>query len=70
LDHDSCQVFKFVYMRLTCRVAVLNTGLKLEFHLLKQQVFILLNYIIYVVNMRSKTFGATVDAIHLMAFYL
>jgi len=45
---------KFVYMRSTCRVAVLNKGLKLELHLLKQLVYILLTYILYVLNMGPK----------------
>jgi len=63
-------VMKFVYMRSTCCVAVLNKGIKLELHLLKQKVFILLTCILYVLNMGSKTFAATSDEIHLMAFYL
>jgi len=46
---------KFVYMGWTCRVAVLNKGLKLELHLPKQLVFLLLTYILYVLNMRSET---------------
>jgi hypothetical protein len=29
-DRDSCQVTKFVYMRSTCSVALLNNPLKLE----------------------------------------
>ena len=41
LDHDSCQVIKFVYMRTTCSVAIESMGLKLELNLLKQLVFIL-----------------------------
>jgi len=41
LDHDSCQVMKFVYMRTTCSLAIQNMGLKLELNLLKQLVFIL-----------------------------
>jgi len=54
LDHDLCQVMKFVYMRSTCCVPHLNKGLKLELHLLKQLLFILLTYILYVLNMGSK----------------
>jgi len=42
LDHDSGQVMKFVYMRTTCSVTILNMRLKLELNQLKQQVFILL----------------------------
>jgi len=42
LDHDSCQVMKFVYMRTTCSVAIQNMGLNLELNLMKQMVFILL----------------------------
>jgi len=30
LDHDSCQVMKFVYMRTTWSVAIQNMGLKLD----------------------------------------
>jgi len=61
---------KFVFMRLTCRVAVLNNGLKLELHLLKRLVFLLLTYNLYVLNMVSKTFGATSDEMLLITFYL
>jgi len=61
---------KFIYMRSTCCVAVLNKGLKVELHLLKQLVFNLLTYIFYVINTGFKTFGATSDEIRLMAFYL
>jgi len=41
-------------MRSTCIVAVLNKGLELEMHLLQQLVFILLTYILNVLNMGSK----------------
>jgi hypothetical protein len=61
---------KLLYMRSKCCVAVLNKELKLELQLLKQLVFILLTYILYVLNMGSKTFGVTSDEIHLMGFYL
>jgi len=54
LYHYSCQVMKLVYMRSTCSVAVVNKGLKLELHVLKQFVFVLLTYILYVLNMGSK----------------
>jgi len=33
-------------------------------------VFLLLTYILYVLNMVSKTFGATSDEMYLIAFYL
>ena len=42
LDHDSCQVMKFVHMRKTWSLAVMNMGLKVEMNVLKQLVFILL----------------------------
>jgi len=54
LDHALCQVMKFVYMRSTCCAPLLNKGLKLELNLLKQLVFILLTYVLYVLNMGSK----------------
>jgi len=60
---------KLLYMRSTCCVTVLNKGLKLELQLLKLLVFILLSYILYVLNMGSKTFTATSDGIYLMEFY-
>jgi len=41
LDHDSCKVMKFVYMRKTCSVAMQNMWLKLELNLVKQLVFII-----------------------------
>jgi len=70
LDHDSNQVMKFVYIRSTRSVAVLNKGLKLEFHLLKRLYvysfelhFICAEYVV-------ETFGATKDEISLMAFHL
>jgi len=54
LDHDSCQVMKFVYMRRTCSVAIQNKGLKLELNLMKQLVFILLCLYLICANMSSK----------------
>jgi len=54
LEHDLCQVMKFVCMKTSCCVAVLNKGLKLELHLLKQVVFILLKNYLYVLNVGSK----------------
>jgi len=44
----------FVYMRSICSIAVLNKALELQLHRLKQFVFILLTYILYVLNMGSK----------------
>jgi len=48
----------------------MNKGLRLELHLLKQMEFILLTYILYVLNMGFKTFATASDEIHLIAFYL
>jgi len=70
LDHDSGQVMKFVYMRTTCSVSILNKGLKLELNLLKQQVFILLSLYLICVVYEFEEFDATSDEIRLMAFYL
>ena len=64
-DHDSCQVMKFVYMRTTCNVAILNMGLNLELNLMKELVFILI-----CAEYEFETFGSTSDPIRLMAFYL
>ena len=69
LDHDSCQVMKFVYMRTTRSVAIQNMGLKLELNLMKQLVFILCLYLICA-EYEFETFGSTSDQIRLMAFYL
>jgi len=60
---------KLFYMRSTCCITVLNKGLKLELHLLKQPSFIFLSDILYMLNMETKTFTATSDGIHLMEFY-
>jgi len=54
LDHDSGQVMKFVYMRITCSVTLLNMRLKLELNQLKQQVLFFCLYILYLLNMSSK----------------
>jgi len=70
LDHDSCQVMKFVYMRMTCSVAIQNKGLKLELNLMKQLVFILLCLYLICAAYEFETFGSTSGQIRLMAFYL
>jgi len=70
LDHDSGRVIKFLYMRKTCSVSILNMGLKLELNLLKQLVFILLCLFLTCAEYELDTFGATSDEICLMAFYL
>jgi len=70
LDHDLGQVMKFVYMRTTCSVSILNKGLKLELNLLKQQVFILLSLYLICVEYEFEAFDATRNEIRLMAFYL
>ena len=70
LDHDSGQVMKFVYMRTTCSVSILNMGLKLEVNLLKQLVLILLCLFLKCAEYELETFGARGDEICLMAFYL
>jgi len=61
---------KFVFMRTTCSVSILNLGLKLVLNLLKQLVFILLCLFLICGNNELETFGATSDEIRLMAFYL
>jgi len=60
---------KFVYICSTCSAVVLNKGLKLELHLLKQSCvysfelhFICAEYVV-------ETFGVTKDEISLMAFH-
>jgi len=70
LDHDSGQVMKFVYMRTTCSVSILNKGIKLELNLLKQKVFILLSLYLICVEYEFEAFDATSDEIRLMTFYL
>jgi len=70
LDHDSCQVMKFVSMRTTCSAAIQNKGLKLELNLMKQLVFILLCLYLMCAEYEFETFGSTRDQIRLMAFYL
>jgi len=67
LDHDSCQVMKFVYMRTTCSVAIQNKGLTLELILLKQLVFILKCLYLICAEYEFETFGSTSDQIRLMA---
>ena len=68
LDHDLGQVMKFVYMRTTCSVSILNKGLKLELNLLKQQVFILLSLYLTCVEYDFEAFDATSNEIRVMAF--
>ena len=70
LDHDSCHVMKFVYMRRTCSVAIQNKGIKLELNLMKQLVFILLCLHLMCAEYEFETFGSTSGQIRLMAFYL
>ena len=70
LDHDSGQVMKFVYMRTTRSVSILNKGLKLLLNLLQQQVFILLSLYLICTEYDCEAFDATSDEIRLMAFYL
>ena len=70
LDHDSGQVMKFVYLRTTCSLSILNMGLKLELNLLKQLVFILLCLFLMSVEYELETFGATSAEIRLMALNL
>jgi len=69
LDHVPNQVMKFFYIRSTCSLAVLNKGLKLVLHLLKQLCvysyelhFICAEYVF-------ESFVATIDEICLMAFH-
>ena len=61
---------KFVYMRTTCSVSILNMVLTLELNLLKQLVFILLCLFLICAEYELETFGATSDEIRLMAIYL
>jgi len=68
-DHDLGEVSKFVYLR-TCSVYIMNMGLKLQLNLLKQLVFILLRLFLICAEYELVTFGATIDEIRLMAFYL
>ena len=70
LDHDSCQVMKFVYMRPTCSVGIQNMRLKLELNLLKQLVFILLCLYLICAQYVFEIFGSTRDQTRLMLFYL
>jgi len=66
----SGQVMKFVYMRTTCSVSILNMGLKLELNLLKQQEFLLLSLYLICAEYEIEAFDATSDEIRLMAFYI
>jgi len=61
---------KFVYMRTTCSASILNTQLKLELNLLKQQVFIVLSFYLICAEYEIEAFDATSDEIRLMEFYL
>jgi len=67
MDHDSCQVMKFVYMRTTYSVAIQDMGLKLELKLMKRLVFILLCLYLICAEYELETFGSTSDQIRLMA---
>jgi len=67
LDHDTCQVIKFVYMRPTCSVAIQNMELKIELNIRKQLVFILLCLYLICEEYEFETFGSTSDQIRLMA---
>jgi len=70
LDYDLGQVMKFVYMRTTCSVSIVNMGQKLELNVLKELVFILLCLFLIYAEYELETFGATSDEIRLMALYL
>jgi len=70
LDHDSCQVMKFVCIRQTCSVAIQNMGLTLEFKLLKRLVFILLCLYLICAEYEFETFVSTSEQICSMIFYL
>ena len=70
LDHDLGQVMKFVYMRTTCSVTLLNMRLKLELNLLKQQVFLVLSLYLICAEYEFEALEATSDEIRLMAFYI
>jgi len=70
LDHDLSKVMKFVYMRTTCSVTLLNMRLKLELNLLKQQVFLVLSLYLICAEYEFEAFDAASDEIRLMAFYL
>ena len=70
LDHDLGQVMKFVYMRTTCSVSILNKGLNLELNLLKQQLLILLSLYLICVEYEFEALDATSNEMRLMAFYL
>jgi len=61
---------KFVYMRTTCSVSILNMRLKVELKLMKQQVLILLTLYLICAEYEFEAFDATGDEIRLMAFYL
>ena len=69
LDHDLGQVMKFVYMRTTCSVTLLNMRLKLELKLLKQKVFIVLSLYLICVEYEYEAFDVASDEIRLRAFY-
>jgi len=70
LDHVSCQVMKFVYMRPIYSLDLQNMGVKLELNLLKRLVFILLCLYIIYAEYDFESFGSTSDKIRLIAFYL
>ena len=64
----SGQVMKFVYMRKTYSVCILNMRLKLELNLLNQQVIIF--FFLICAEYEIEAFDATSDEIRLMVFYL
>jgi len=60
---------KFVYLRKTCSVSVLNMGLKLELKILKELVFIQLCLFLILAEYELETFGTASEEIRLIAFY-
>jgi len=62
-------VIKFVFIGTTCRVSIMNIGLKLELNLLKQHVFILLCLCLICAEYELETFGATSDEVRLSGNY-
>ena len=69
LDHDSGQVMKFVYMRTTCSVTILNMRLKQNWTYWSNKYLFFCLYIICV-EYEYEAFNASSDEIRLMAFYL
>ena len=54
LDHDSCQVMKFFYMRTTCSVTIQNMGRNWNWTYWTNWYLCFCFYILYVLNMSSK----------------